>query len=355
MYSSQIDLDNLSLYSDLDPGSLRQRLRSFPIQCQVAWDEAMAITLPREYREVKRVVVAGMGGSAIGGDLLVDLSSLEDSLPIAVCRNYDIPSYVDKTTLVLACSYSGNTEETLSTFKQAIGKGAKVVAITSGGMLQKQARKLGVPVFNVSYQGEPRSALGYSFIVPMVVLTKLNLLSDKRTDIEEAIDLLTGLLPGLSEECPTGSNPAKELAKKLLGHLIVVYGSSIFEGVARRWKSQFNENAKAWAFLELLPELHHNSVMGYSFPQIIRDQVFILMLKPSYLHPRTRERYNVTEDLLCKEKIAHFVVEGWGSSPVSQMLSTVLLGDYTSYYLSLLQGVDPSPIDTIDFIKRRME
>ena len=354
MNSSPIDLDNIELYSTLDPSNLRQRLRTFPLQCQTAWDEAEAMKLPREYGQVKRVVVAGMGGSAIGGDLLADLVSLEKSVPIAVYRDYDIPSYVDETTLILACSYSGNTEETLSAFQQATKRGAKVVAITSGGMLGAQARDIGLPVFTVSYPGEPRSALGYSLIVPMVVLMKLGLLASKERDIEEAVELLTGLVPGLAEECPTNTNPAKALAKELQGRLIVVYGSGIFSGVARRWKSQFNENSKAWAFFELLPEAHHNSVVGYSMPQELRDKAFVLLLKPSHLHPRTSDRYRVTKELLTREGIAHRQIEGWGSSPLSQMLSVVLLGDYVSYYLALLQGVDPSPVATLDFIKSRM-
>ncbi len=142
------DLDSPELYTTLDPTNLRQRLRTFPIQCQAAWDEARALELPQDYQQVKRVVVVvvGMGGSAIGGDLLADLASLEESVPITVCRNYHIPSYVDETTLVLACSYSGNTEETLSAYQQALARGVKVVAITGAeGCWPQRPESVGSP------------------------------------------------------------------------------------------------------------------------------------------------------------------------------------------------------------------
>ena len=348
------DLDSPQLYTTLDATDLRQRIRTFPLQCQAAWDEAQSLELPHDYRHVERVMVLGMGGSAIGGDLLADLASLEESVPITVSRNYDIPSYVDETTLVLACSYSGNTEETLSAYQQVLAKGAKIVTITSGGMLATQACELKLPLFTFNYQGEPRSALGYSFIVPMVVLVKLGLITDKSKELGEAVKLLTELVSELGEESPSSNNPAKALAKELLGHLIVVYGSGIFSGVARRWKTQLNENSKAWAFFELLPETHHNSVVGYSLPREVRERAFLLLLKPPFLLDKVEKRYQVTQEVLDREEIAHRQIEGSGSSTLSQMLSVVLLGDYASYYLALLQGIDPSPVAVIDFIKSRM-
>ncbi len=221
-------------------------------------------------------------------------------------------------------------------------------------MLATEARERGQPLFTVNFRGEPRSALGYSFIVPMVVLIKLGLLADKSREIDEAVGLLTGLVSELGEECPSASNPAKGLAKELLGHLIVVYGSGIFCAVARRWKTQFNENSKVWAFFELLPEVHHNSVVGYSLPAEVRERAFVLLLKPPLLDSKIEERYQVTQELLRQEGVAHRRIEGWGSSAFGQMLSVVLLGDYVNYYLAILQGIDPSPVATIDFIKSRM-
>ena len=350
----KLSLDDLSLYPRVDPTGLRYRLRTFPLQCRAAWDESLTFDLPGDYNQAKRVLVVGMGGSAIGGDLLADLASLEDSPPIFVSRDYRIPRYVGEDTLVLACSYSGETEETLSGFRQALSQGARIVAVTGGGTLAAEAEKHHVPLFTVEYESEPRSALGYSFIVPTVLLMKLGLISDKTEDFQEAVEVLERLVPELAEDSPSRSNLAKDIALALLNRLIVIYGAGIFSGVARRWKTQFNENSKVWAFFELLPEAHHNSVVGYSLPVEVRDHAFALLLRPGLLHARMYPRYQVTQELLKKESIPQRAVEGRGESALSQMLSTILLGDYISYFLALLQGENPSPVAAIGYIKERL-
>ena len=347
-------LDDPSIYPLIDSTDLRHRLRTLPTQCHDAWDEATAFRLPSEYRNVERVVIVGMGGSAIGGELLADLASLEDSPPLTVCRDYQIPHHVNGNTLLLACSYSGETEETLSSFREGLDKGAKIVAVTGGGTLAREAEERHLPVFRVSYEGEPRAALGYSFIVPTVLLMKLGLISDKVRDFGEAVDVLEQMVPGLAEKSPLQKNPAKEIAADLLDRLVVIYGAGIFGSVARRWKTQFNENSKVWAFVDLLPEAHHNSVVGYPIPAGVRDRTFCILLRPGTLHPRIDLRYGITRELLERESIPHRTLEGQGKSALSQMLSTILLGDYISYYLAILQEVDPSPVATIDYIKQRL-
>ena len=347
-------LDDPTVYIKLDPTNLRERLRSFPLQCRKAWAEAVAFDLPDSYTQANRVVVAGVGGSAIGGDLLADLASLEDTPSITVCRDYRIPGFVDENTLVLACSYSGETEETLSCFSQAVRLGAKVVAVASGGSLATEARKHGAPLFTVDYKGEPRSALAYSFLVPTALLTNAGLISDKSHDIEEAVLVLDRMASQLAEETPSERNPAKEMAADILDHLVIVYGAGIFSGVARRWKTQLNENSKAWAFFELLPEAHHNSVVGYMMPHELKEHTFAILLQPEFLHPRTLLRYQITNELLDEQSIPHRTARGQGGSAISQILTTALLGDYTSFYLALLEGVYPSPVPNIDYIKRRL-
>ena len=354
MVSGAARLDDPALYSKVDPSGLRVRLRTVPSQCRQAWSEALGRELPGAYAKIKKIVVLGMGGSAIGGDLVADLASLEDSPPITVCRDYQLPLSVDSDTLVLACSYSGETEETLSGFRQALERGAKLVALTCGGTLGDEAVRHGVPVFIIGYRGEPRSALGYGFVGPLVLLMKLGYLSDKTRDFEEALEVLDTQVREIAEESPSDVNRAKQLALGLMDRLIVVYGAGIFSGVARRWKTQLNENSKVTAFVELLPEAHHNSVVGYSSASFAGDRSFALLLKPRTLHPRLELRYQVTKELMDRESIAHETVEGRGASALCQILSAVSLGDYVSYYLALLQGLDPSPVDAIDYIKGRL-
>ncbi len=332
-------LDDRSVYPTLDTTGLRNRLRCFPLQCREAWDKAYAFTLPSSFRGVRGVVVAGMGGSAIGGDLLAGLAFLKSSVPISICRDYRLPSYVDEHTLVLACSYSGETEETLAAFRQALKQGAKVAAVTSGGTLAAKAMENRVPVLLVSYEGEPRTALGYGFLVPTVLLMNLGLISDMTRAFREALGVLDALLAAVGEECPASKNPAKSIAQDLLGRLPVIYGAGIFSGVARRWKTQLNENSKVWASFDLLPEANHNSVEGYSLPAHSSQHCHVVLLKPGFLHPRTELRFQVTRELLDMASIPHTTITGRGESALSQILSAVVLGDYVSYYLAILGSV----------------
>lgn len=347
-------LDDRSVYPTLDTTCLRDRLRSFPIQCHEAWNQAYAFELPPSFRRVRSVVVAGMGGSAIGGDLLTGLASLEGSVPISVCRDYQLPSYVDKHTLVLACSYSGETEETLAAFRQALGQGAKIVVIASGGTLTEEATKNSIPVLPVGFKGEPRTALGYSFLFPTVLLMNLGLISDKTSQFREALEVLDTLLPEVGEECPSFKNPAKSIAQDLLGRLPVVYGAGIFTAVARRWKTQLNENAKVWASFDFLPEANHNAVEGYSLPAHASQLLHVVLLKPDFLYSRTDLQYQITLELLDNASVPYTTVASRGESPLSQILSTVILGDYVSYYLAILQGIDPSPVRSIEHVKLRL-
>jgi glucose/mannose-6-phosphate isomerase len=348
-------LDDPGLYDRLDPTGLGRRIWELPEQCLRAWNQATELVLPDHYADVSNVVIVGMGGSAIGGDLLADLASQERSLPIAVCRDYSIPTYVGADSLVIVSSYSGNTEETLSACRGAIERGAKVLASTTGGQLEQIARREGIPLFSIDYVGEPRAALGYSFIVPLVVLQRLGLIAPKNEDMEEAVEGMYYLSDRLRPETPARDNPAKELAEALHGRLIVVYSGGILSGVAWRWKTQFNENSKAFAFVELLPEADHNAVVGFQWPRPVNRKVYGVMLNALSLHPRVKLRYQVTGELLKKARIEFRTVDGVGKGAMAQMMSAVLFGDYTSYYLAMLNGQDPSPVPTIDYLKGRLD
>ncbi len=348
-------LDDLGLYSDLDPSGLHRRLLDFPDQCRRAWKEAKEFPLSLKADGCNQVIVAGMGGSAIGGDLLADLASMTPSVPILVNRNYRIPYILDRSTLVLACSYSGNTEETLSAFDQAASLDVPILVVSGGGALGREAQERSVPFFRIDYEGEPRSAVGYSFVVPAVLLMRLGLLSPDNIDFEGAFDSLDALIPTLCETSPSVNNPAKELATALQDRLIVAYGSGIYSSAARRWKTQFNENSKVQAFYELLPEAHHNAVVGLSLPEAVRSIASVVLLEPHDLSSQMARRYEVTKELLERESIPHHTIRGVAGGPLCQMLTTTLIGDYVSYYLAVLQGVDPSPVPNITYIRGKLE
>jgi len=315
---------------------------------------AMKFDLPRDYSKVNKVVILGMGGSAIGGDLVASLAVSEAKLPILVYRGYDLPAFVDGETLVIASSYSGMTEETLSSFEQALKIDSKKLVITTGGKLKSIAEEKSVPVFGFDYKAQPRAALAFSFLPILGFLQRLGLLSDKSADVSETVEVLRDLAQKIKEDVPLSGNPAKQLANRLYGHLSVIYGAGILSEVAHRWKTQLNENSKAWAFYEVFPELNHNAVVGYQFPPELANKISVVLIRSTSLQRRIQLRYQVTCQLLDRAKVSYQIVDGGGTNPLSQMMSLVLFGDYVSYYLAILYKIDPSPVKAIDYLKEQL-
>ncbi len=349
-----INLDDPQVYTRFDPANMMGRIGELPQQCREAWTGATDFPLPSDYSSVDKVIILGMGGSAIGGDLVSSLMLEQGGLPVLVHRDYDLPPSVDSRTLIIASSYSGNTEETLSSFAQALKTTAKKLAITTGGRLKALAEESGVPLFSFHYVAEPRAAFGYSFFFILGLFQKLGFLAIKSEDIEDAIKLLQELSPKLDGSVPLNANPTKQLATRLRGRLALIYGAGILSKVALRWKTQFNENSKTWAFAECFPELDHNAVVGYRFPSWLANRAFVVLLHSPSLHPRTQIRYQVTADILTDAGVEHEIIEAQGESPLGQIMSAVLFGDYVSYYLAILNQVDPSPVAIIDYLKERL-
>jgi glucose/mannose-6-phosphate isomerase len=347
-----VDLDSASAYRQFDKLGMLNHLHAFPEQCQKAWGKILRFELPHLHTKISNVVILGMGGSAIGGDIVRRLAMAESKSPVFVHRDYGLPAFVDESTLVIASSYSGNTEETLSAFTKSLGTAAKKLAITTGGKLKQLAEREGIPVFLIDYQAPPRAAFPHSFIPLVGIFQKLGLLEDKSADLLEAVDTLKRLSKDLVETRPLASNPAKQIARKLQGHIAIIYGGEILSEVARRWKGEFNENSKAWAFFESFPELNHNAVVGYEFPAEVNGRIYVLMLRSPLLHPRNLLRYEVTAELLAKAGIAYELVDARGQSALAQVLSLVFLGDYASFYLSMLNKVDPTSTDAINLVKQ---
>jgi glucose/mannose-6-phosphate isomerase len=350
-----VNLDDMKLYPSLDPEGMLARIKELPAQCKQAWQTAMDLFLPPDYKNVNKVVVLGMGGSAIGGDLVRTLVQAEAGIPIIVHRDYGLPAYVDEKTLLIASSYSGNTEETLSGFEPALKIKAKKLAITSGGKLEKMAEANHIPLFKIEYKAQPRAALGFSFIPTLGIMQKLGFIKDKSEDVAEAVQVLEKLSLKLDEKSPVKNNPAKQLAQRLYGYLPVVYGAGIAAEAAHRWKTQLNENGKTWAFYEVFPELNHNATVGFTLPKEIASKIRVVLLRSPTFNARIKLRYDVTCELLKQSGVGYDFVDGEGKSPLAQMASLVSFGDYVSYYLALLYQVDPTPVKFISYLKERLE
>ena len=322
-----------------------------PEQCRQAWQAARSLALPPPYSQIDRIVILGMGGSAIAGDMLRALLQRESAVPVFNVRQYELPPFVDERTLVIASSFSGNTEETLSAFDQALATPAKKLAVTGGGQLLATARANGVPVFTYQFQGQPRAALGWSLMPLLAVARSLGLMPGLEREAEEALAVMADLQEQISEGTPAVQNPVKQVAQRLHGKLPVIYGAGFLTPVAHRWKTQLNENSKAWSFYEELPEANHNAILGYELPREIARSAAVVLLQSNLVHPRVQLRFDFTQRMLEKAGVDVLTVGARGQSALAQMLSLVLFGDYVSCYLALLNGVDPSLTTAIDNLK----
>lgn len=351
---SKVNLDDPRVYHKYDPENMLARIKELPMQCLKAWQAAMDFNLPPHYANVDKVVILGMGGSAIGGDLVRSLAQAELKVPVIVYRDYGLPPFVDVRTLVIASSYSGNTEETLSAFEAALGAGYKKLVITTGGRLQEMAKAENIPVFKIDYQSQPRAALGFSFLPALCFMQRLGFIGDKSADVAEAVQLLEQLSSRFDEKSPVKRNPAKRLAQRLYGRLPVIYGAGITAEVAHRWKTQINENSNAWCLYEGFPELNHNATVGFPLPKEIASRIRVIMLRSPDFNERIKLRYEVTGELLKQAGVVYETVDSEGKSPLAQMMGLIMMGDLVSYYLAMLYKVDPTPAKAISYLKERL-
>jgi glucose/mannose-6-phosphate isomerase len=261
---------------------------------------------------------------------------------------------VGGSSLVIASSYSGNTEETLSALDEAIAAGAKCVAVGTGGKLEDRAEDVGIPFVDFEYASAPRAAIGYSFMLIAGVLRAAGLLPLEGSEVTRAAEAMRSLQREIGPDVPEERNAAKQLARKLHGRVPVVYGAGILSEVARRWKGQFNENSKAWSFFEVMPELNHNAVLGYTNPEDADQRLAVVMLRSKLDHPRVKVRFDVTAGLLQSRGVPLEMVEGRGDSALEQMFTTIHFGDYVSVYLAYLYGSDPTPVDAISYLKEQL-
>ncbi|MDZ4278578.1 MAG: bifunctional phosphoglucose/phosphomannose isomerase [Dehalococcoidia bacterium] len=347
-------LDGPATVERLDPHGLLGRIEALPEQCADARRRWAGLELPASLRQTDHVAVLGMGGSAIAGSILRALASSAGRKPVDVVRGYDLPPFVGARTLVVACSHSGNTEETLSAFRQALDSGAQAVAVTTGGRLAELAQHAGCPMLNYRYDGEPRSALGCQLMALLAVGERTGLLASQDSAAAEAVALMREERERIGYAAPVKGNPAKQLALRLRGRLPVVVGAGMLSAAAYRWKTQFNENSECWALHEELPELDHNTVVGFGLPEDLVPRLRVVFLRHEGLHPRVLLRYDATAEALSEAGVSHETVEVRGESPLAQALHAVYLGDFVSYYLALLYGVEPSPVAALERLKEKL-
>ncbi|MDD5450041.1 MAG: bifunctional phosphoglucose/phosphomannose isomerase [Candidatus Omnitrophica bacterium] len=349
-------LDDRRHIKRLDKSDMLSLLMGFSAQLKKAMGLTGPVKLPNA-KAVSSVVFSGLGGSAIGGDVARCCLSEEMEIPFIVNRDYDIPAFVGPNTLFFASSYSGNTEETLSAYKKARDKKAVIIVLTSGGRLAAMAASDSYPVINIPEKSiPPRCALGYSFVPVLSAFYKMGLAADKSNDIVETIQVMDKLRdellgPGVKLK----NNPSKKIAGDLYGQIAAIYGGGRhLDCVITRWRGQFCENSKSLATSHFLPEMDHNEIMGYSHPKAALKKTVAVFLKDMDDHPRVKDRIRITARVI--KRSCHKVVElnSTGNSLLARICSLIYVGDFASFYLAILNGEDPTPVDEITYLKKEL-
>jgi glucose/mannose-6-phosphate isomerase len=353
-----VNLDDLDFIRRHDPQNMLGEIDALPAQLEKAWQIGQTSEVFKT-SEVSRVIISGMGGSAIGADLVSALVAPTCRVPVAVHRDYGLPAWArGAETLVIASSHSGNTEETLDSLDAALKAGCRVLAICTGGELEKRAAAAGAPVWKFEHKGQPRAAVGFSFGLLLAAFSRLGLIEAPEkvtTKVVTTVEAMKKQRENLRADVPVERNPAKRMAGQLVGRWVNVYGSGILAPVARRWKGQVNELAKAGAGFEVLPEADHNALAGTWNPPDALSRTFHLFLRAASDHPRNRLRIDLTRQTLMVEGLNTDVYEAQGKSPLAQMWTAIHFGDYVAFYLAMAYGADPWDTSMLEEFKVGMK
>lgn len=350
-----MNLDDLTHFQQLDTQNMLAEIDGLPEQLETAWQLGQTMPLP-DLPGITRVLIAGMGGSAIGADLLAAYAAPLSPVPIVVHRDYGLPAWAQgPQTLVIASSHSGNTEETLSAFRQARENGCTCLAITTGGQLAAAAQESEAALWTFEHAGQPRAAVGYSFGLLLAAFSRLGLLPNPSEELAGAVTTMRRQQAQLQAEVPAVQNPAKRQAGQLIGRWVSVFAAEFLAPVARRWKGQISEIAKAWGQFEFLPEADHNTLAGVVNPEnVLSSTITIFLMAPAY-HPRNTLRSELTRKAFMLEGISTDFFIAQGDSRLAQQWSMLHLGDYIAYYLAMAYGVDPTPVEAIEQFKLELK
>jgi len=353
-----INLDNIGGLINEDRKLVYESISAFPKQIEQVWSDFKTIDKPTECSLAKNVVIAGMGGSALGGRVIDSLIQDRSRVPIEVFTEYHLPNYVNKDSLVIVSSYSGNTEETLSDANEAIKRGAKAFAITTGGKLSKliKEEKLNSYIFKPSNNPskQPRMALGYSIAAILAILSQCDFIHLADNEVDEAIDKFNEYEDSFGIKRDKRTNIAKSLAEKIKGKIPVLVASEHLVGSAHTFKNQLNETAKNFSVLFDIPELNHHLMEGLRHPALVKKDLYFIFIESDKYSDRVQKRYSITQEVVEKNEVEYGKYVLRQNSKLNQAFELISLGLYSSFYFSILNDVDPSKIPWVDYFKDKM-
>ena len=335
----------------IDPEQMIRCVADFPLQVEEAIRIGTSSPLSITAKGITSIVLTGMGGSAIAGDLLRSYLADELPIPFLVNRSYALPASVDRRSLVIVSSYSGNTEETMAAYREAIRRKAPVLCITTGGEAERLAAKHNHSCIKVPPGLQPRAALGYSFFPLLLALSRTGFIKPRLADIRETVKALKAT-SRIYADPGNPKNLSLFMAKRLHGKLPIIYSASErLDAVNVRWRGQICENSKHLAFGHVLPEMNHNEIVGWNVDRQLMKKMAVVFLRDKGTHPRVRLREEVTKGIIQRYASVVLEAQSEGKSLLARMFSLIYLGDWVSYYLAILNNEDPTPVKVIDFLK----
>lgn len=351
------DLDDLDALAALDSENVLGAVEDFAAQCRRAWDIGRDATGLPSGDGIDSVVVLGMGGSGVSGDVVASIVEPRFPLPFRVIKSYGpLPEWVGRNTLVLAVSYSGSTEETLAATSEAHERGARLVLVSSGGPLKEMAGSFGAAHVAIPSGLQPRASLGYLTLPLLAVMSSMGLVSGMQDEVAEAIAVIDDLAKRCHRSQPVAENPAKELAAALRGKIPVIYGGYGFTATAAmRFKCDLNEYGKSPAFWNFFPELNHNEIVGWSgLRDVTSEHLVLVLLRDPEEHPRISLRFDITKRLISGGAADSIELHPEGTTPLARLLSLIFVTQLAAIYVGLAHGIDPGPVEVIEKLKAEL-
>ena len=352
-------LDDLAQISKLDRGNILGSIERLPEQIEQAWREIHEVSLPDNYSKAKNIVVAGMGGSALGGRIVHYLEFRNLRAPVEVVTNYHLPNYVNEDTLVILSSYSGNTEETLSCCMDAINRKAKIVGLATGGKLLEILEKDNLPFWKINPtnnpSNQPRMGLGYSIASIFGILSRLKFIDISAEDIKNCVEVTEKFVHEFGVRSHSGSNHAKKIAEKLATKIPVLITSEHLVGSAHAFKNQLNENAKSFSMHFEISELNHHLMEGLKYPAKAKELLHFLFIESANYYERIEKRYPITQDVVKQNGFAYDIYKTSSEKRIEEVFEILVLGSYISFYIAMLHGINPAPIPWVDYFKKKMD